>query len=109
MKGWSEQIMSKVRLEILSWPIETLGIEGTIDNVSLDQEIEEDNTVRDLLNQLATKYQPFGQVIFDVKAQKLTDSVSIFFNGSNLELANGLETKLSDGDTLTFAPPIAGG
>ena len=101
--------MSKVRLEILSWLTETLGIEGTSYNVSLDQEIEEDKTVKDLLNRLATRYQPFGQVVFDVKAQKLTDRVSIFFNGRNLELVNGLEAKLIDGDTLTFAPFIEGG
>ncbi|MFH0769268.1 MAG: MoaD/ThiS family protein [Chloroflexota bacterium] len=101
--------MSTVRLEILSWLTEKLGIEETSYKVTLDQEIEEDNTVRDILNRLATKYKPFGQVVFDVKAQKLTDTVSIFFNGRNLELANGLETKLSDGDTITFAPPIVGG
>ncbi len=101
--------MSKVRLEILSWLTETLGIEGTSDTVSLDQEIEDDKTVRDLLNQLATRYQPFGQIVFDVKAQKLTERVNIYFNGRNLELASGLATKLSDGDTLTFVAPIVGG
>ncbi len=101
--------MSKVRLEILSWLTETLGIEGTSDHVSLDQEIEEDKTVRDLLNRLATSYQPLVQTVFDVKAQKLTNRVSIFLNGRNLELVNGLRTKLSDGDTLTFVPPIVGG
>jgi len=101
--------MSKVRLEILSRLTETLDIEGTSDTVSLEQEIEEGKTVRDLLNRLATRYQRFGQVVFDVKAQKLTDRVSIFFNGRNLELVNGLKTKISDGDTLTFVPFIEGG
>ncbi len=101
--------MSKVRLEILSGLTETLGIEGTSDVVSLEQEIEEGKTVRDLLNRLAARYQRFGQVVFDVKAQKLTERVSIFFNGRNLELVNGLATKLSDGDTLTFVAPIVGG
>jgi len=101
--------MSKVHLEILSWLTETLDIEGTSDAVSFEQEIEEGKTVRDLLNRLATRYQRFGQVVFDVKAQKLTERVSIFFNGRNLELVNGLATKLSDGDTLTFVAPIVGG
>ena len=101
--------MSKVHLEILSWLTETLDIEGTSGAVSLEQEIEEGKTVRDLLNRLATRYQRFGQVVFDVKTQKLTESVSIFFNGRNLELANGLATKLRDGDTLTFVAPIVGG
>ena len=101
--------MSKVHLEILSWLTEILDIEETSGAVSLEQEIEEGKTVRDLLNRLATSYQRFGQVVFDVKAQKLTERVSIFFNGRNLELANGLATKLSDGDTLTFVSPIVGG
>ena len=101
--------MSKVRLEILSWLTQTLDIQATGEGVSFDQEIDEDRTVRDLLNDLAARYQSFGQVVFDIKAQKLTGRVSIFFNGRNLELANGLETRLSDGDTLTFVPPIVGG
>ncbi len=101
--------MSKVRLEILSWLAEALDIEGTSSAVNLEQEIEDDSTVRDLLNQLAAIYPRFGQVVFDVKAQKLTERVNIFFNGRNLELANGLATKLSDGDTLTFVAPIEGG
>ncbi len=101
--------MSKVRLEILSWLTETLDIEETSSAVSLEQEIEEGKTVRDLINRLATRYQRFGQTVFDINAQKLTGKVSIFFNGRTLELVNGLETKLSDGDTLTFVPLIEGG
>ncbi|MFH0768669.1 MAG: MoaD/ThiS family protein [Chloroflexota bacterium] len=101
--------MSKVHLEILSWLTETLDIEGNNDTISLEQEIEEGKTVSDLLNRLATRYPRFGQVVFDVNAQKLTERVSIFFNGRNLELANGLATRLSDGDTLAFVAPIIGG
>lgn len=101
--------MSKVSLEILSWLTETLDIEEKSNAINLEQEIEEGKTVRDLLNRLATRYPRFGQVVFDVKAQKLTERVSIYFNGRNLELANGLATKLSDGDTLAFVAPIVGG
>jgi len=101
--------MNKVRLEILSPLTEVLDIEGKSGAVSFEQEIEEDKTVRDLLNRLTTSYQRFGQVVFDVKAQKLTERVNIFFNGRSLELVNGLATKLSDGDTLTFISPIVGG
>ena len=101
--------MSKVRVEFLSWLTDTLGIEGTDDEVNLDQEIEGGERVRDLMSQLALKYPRFGQIVFDVKAQKLTEWVCVFFNGRNLELADGLETKLSNGDTLTFVPPIEGG
>ncbi|MBI4282888.1 MAG: MoaD/ThiS family protein [Chloroflexi bacterium] len=101
--------MNKVHLEILARLTETLGIAGTSDDISFEQEIGENETVSDLLNRLAARYQTFGEVVFDTKAQKLTERVSIFFNGRNLELANGLRTQLSDGDTLTFVTPIAGG
>lgn len=100
--------MSKVHLEILGWLTETLGIEGT-NEIIFDQEIEGDKTVKDLLNQLAPRYQRFRQMVFDVKAQKLTGRVGIFFNGHILESVNGLETKLKDGDILTFIPPMVGG
>ena len=101
--------MGKVRVEILSWLTETMSVEGTSDEITIDQEIEGDKTVRDLLNRLVGRYPRFGQIAFDVKGQRLTDRVSIFFNGRNLELVNGLETRLSDGDTLTLVPPIEGG
>ena len=101
--------MSEVRLEILSWLKETLDIEGTGDSFSFGEEIEEDNTVRDLLNRLATEYPRFGEVVFDVKTQKLNEGVNIFLNGYLIELIKGLRTKLTDGDTLTLLPTIEGG
>ena len=101
--------MGKVRLEVLPSLAETLGIEGTSEEVISDQEIEDEKSVRDLLNRLGARYQRFGQIVFDINAQKLTGRVVIFFNGRALELVNGLETKLSDGDTLTFVPLIEGG
>lgn len=101
--------MSTVRLEILSSLAEALDIKSTGDSTTLEQEIEDGMTVKDILHLLATRYQHFGQVIFDVRAQKLTEGVSIFINGRNLELADGLATKLGNGDVLTFIAPIVGG
>jgi molybdopterin converting factor small subunit len=101
--------MIKVSLEILAGLNETLDVNGKSDAVSLEQEIEEGETVSGLLNRLATGYPRFVQVVFDDKAQKLTERVSIFYNGRNLELANGLATELRDGDILTFVAPIIGG
>ena len=101
--------MAKVRLEVLPALAETLGIDGTSEEVISDQEIEGGNSVRELLNRLGARYQRFGQMVFDINTQKLTDRVAIFFNGRALELVNGLETKLKDGDTLTFVPFIEGG
>ena len=101
--------MITVHLEILSSLVDTLDSDSKSDTVILEQEIEEGITVRDILNRLSIKYQRFVEVVFDVKAQKQTESVNIFLNGRNIELLNGLTTKLSDGDTLTFITPIIGG
>ena len=99
----------KVRLEVLPALAETLDIEPTVyENVS---GLEEDGTVSvgKLLNRLCAEYPRFGQMVFDVDSQKLRDRVMIFFNGRSLDLADGLDTELGDGDTLTFVPQIVGG
>jgi molybdopterin converting factor small subunit len=102
-------MIGKVRLEILSSLAETLDIEETIEEVISEQETYGDRSIRGLLNRLSARYRRFGQIVFDVSTQKLTGRVTIFFNGRALELSSGLDTKLIDGDTLTFVPLIEGG
>lgn len=102
--------MGKVYLEIIPSSLaETLGIERTSEEAISDKEIDGDKSIIGLLNRLGAKYQRFGKIVFDINTQKLTGKVGIFFNGRALEPVNGLETKLSDGDTLTFVPVIEGG
>ncbi|MEE8470166.1 MAG: MoaD/ThiS family protein [Dehalococcoidia bacterium] len=101
--------MGKVHLYALPGLAETLGIERTSEEPIPDQGIGGDTSVRDILNRLCARYQRFGRIVFDMDAQKLTGRVAIFFNGRSLELVNGLESKLSDGDSLTFVAPIEGG
>jgi len=101
--------VSIVRLEILSSLVEALNIESKRDSIILEQEIGEGMTVREILQRLAVRYERFGQIVFDVRDQKLNEGVNIFFNGSTLELADGLATRLGDGDVLTFIAPIVGG
>ena len=101
--------MGKVRLEVLPSLAETLGIKGTIEEYIPDKEIDGEKSVGNLLNRLCARYPRFGQIVFDTDTQELTGKVIIFFNGRALELVNGLDSKLSDGDTLTFVPLIEGG
>lgn len=98
-----------MRLEVMSAFAETLGMPGTSEEIISEQETGGDKSVRSLLNRLVTKYQYFGETVFDSNTQKLTGRVIIFYNGRDLELSDGLETKLGDGDTLTFVPFIVGG
>ena len=99
----------KVKIEVLASLAESLGMERTSEEVLPDQGSGCDTSVRFFLNQLGKQYLRFGRVVFDINAQKLTGTVIIFLNGRALELINGLETQLSDGDTLTFVPIIEGG
>ncbi|MBI4283631.1 MAG: MoaD/ThiS family protein [Chloroflexi bacterium] len=101
--------MAKVRLEVMSALAETLGMEVTSEGVLPAAEIGGEKSVRDLFNRLGSRYPRFSQIVFDRNTQKLTGRVIIFFNGRDLELMDGLETRLNDGDTLTFVPAIEGG
>ncbi len=100
--------MAKVRLEILPSLAETLGMAGTSEEVLSEQETGGVKTVRDLLNRLSASHQRFD-CLFDINTQKLTGRILVFFNGRDLELVDGLETELTDGDTLTFVWLIEGG
>jgi MoaD family protein len=101
--------MPKVRLEFLSWFAAILGTEKSDEDTVIETTIEENRTVKELLNRLALKYPRFEERIFDTRTQKLNTKVAVFYNGRHLEMANGFETVLRDGDTLTFLPPIEGG
>jgi molybdopterin converting factor small subunit len=102
--------MGKVRLEVIPSLADTLGIEVTSEEAIPEPETEGDhNSVGELLNRLCSRYQRFGQLVFDIDTQELTGEVIIFLNGRALELVNGLDSKLSDGDTMTLVPLIVGG
>ncbi len=101
--------MSTVRVEVLPPLAESLGIEKTSEEVISDPKSEGGNTVKELLNRLGERHPRFGRIVFDIQTQKLTGKVMIFLNGRALELVDGLETKLSNADTLTFVPHIEGG
>jgi len=96
--------MAKIHLEALPALAEALGISGAAEEVLADRE-----NLRDLLNRLGARYHRFGEIVFERDAQRLTGQVIVFLNGRNVELLDGLETRLTDGDTLTFIPFVEGG
>lgn len=91
---------SKVRLEI------ELLQSGCL---VLEKEIEEGTTLKDLLNEIVTTHREVVEIAFDTQDQKLTGAMAIILNGSFIQLLNGLETKLSNGDVIAFIPLIVGG
>ncbi|MDP2729428.1 MAG: MoaD/ThiS family protein [Dehalococcoidales bacterium] len=102
-----QRLKGKVYLQVLPLLAETLGMPETSE-MAISEETGGVITVRDLLNRLGNSYKHFDY-LFDIDTQKLSGKVNIFFNGCDLELLDGLETRLSDGDTLTFVWVIPGG
>lgn len=87
--------MCKVRVEMLR-----------PERLVLEKEIGGGETVKDLLNKVATTHKEFVEVAFDLQKQKLTGEMAIVLNG---QLLNALETKISNGDVVILIPILAGG
>ena len=103
------QTMGKVHLHVLPALAEALGIGEANEEAIPEQGNDGNYSALDLLNVLCAKYHRLNHSVFDVNTQKLTGQVVIFLNGRNLELIDGLATRLIDGDTLTLVPFIEGG
>ena len=99
--------MGRVRLEVMPWLSHALGAQDS--RLVLEEEIEEGETVGELLTRIATRYQRFGELVLDAETGRLTGHVSLTFNGRLLELLDGLQTKMRDGDSIVLVPVFAGG
>jgi molybdopterin converting factor small subunit len=99
--------MIKVRVEYLSGLTDTLRLAPAEEDVIFER--GENETVRDLFGRLALKYPRFNELFFDRASEKPNGRITIFCNGRRLELLNGLDTGLTDGDVITLMPPIEGG
>ncbi len=101
--------MGTVRVEFLFSTAHVIEGKGTSEHSILQIDVEEGEKVRTLLDQLVGRYPRIRPVIFDATSANLNEEVTLFLNGQRLELLNGLETKLKDGDVLSFLPFISGG
>ena len=82
---------------------------ATAGHLILEEEVPDGATVRGLLGQLAATYEDFDQFVFDPLTQTLSGKVRIIYNDLLLELQNGLDTKIQEGDTMILLPAFAGG
>jgi len=53
-------------------------------------------------------YNPLKNILFD-ETDQLHKWIIILRNGRNINVYNGLDTKLTDGDVIAIFPPVAGG
>ncbi|MFH1639932.1 MAG: MoaD/ThiS family protein [Chloroflexota bacterium] len=99
---------NKVRLEILPWIAGTCGFRGP-GRLMLEEQIEEGATIGILLRKIAGEHQSFKDVIFDASGRRLSGFVSIVLNDRFVDLLDGLDTPVKDGDTIVLFPVIEGG
>jgi len=98
-------LTSKVRLEF--WMADRLGFDQP-GPLILEEAVEEGESLRSLLNRLVARFSNFSEALFDPETQSLSSEVSILIN-NHINLSQGMDTKLQDGDKIVFLPILAGG
>lgn len=64
-------------------------------------------TVLEVINDIESKHGGFKDRL--VKDDKLHRFVNVYVNDEDVRFAGGLDAEVSDGDTLTILPAVAGG
>jgi molybdopterin synthase sulfur carrier subunit len=66
-------------------------------------------TVEELLTLLSEKYgKKFREYVYNKKG-KVQDFLSFLINGKNINVLQGFDTELKQGDTIAIIPPVGGG
>ncbi len=76
--------------------------------IVVEERIQEGESLRSLLTRLAGKFPHFSESLFDPQTQSLSSEVSILLN-NHVNLPQGMDTPLKDGDRIIFLPILAGG
>jgi len=74
----------------------------------VELEVSSGTTCGQALRELARREPEVGALLFTGEG-RLRDHLHVFINGRNVASLNGLETPLSEGDVVSFFPPIGGG
>lgn len=69
-------------------------------------ELPEGSTIEDLLKKLEEQY---GSRLDISRLVGENPNVKVLVNGREIMYLDGLRTKLRDGDSVAFIPPVAGG
>ncbi|MGB9698575.1 MAG: MoaD/ThiS family protein [Thermodesulfobacteriota bacterium] len=76
--------------------------------IVVEERIQEGESLRALLTHLAERFPHFSESLFDPQTQSLSSEVSILLN-NHVNLPQGMDTPLRDGDRILFLPILAGG
>ena len=97
--------LGKVRLEF--WMADRLGLDQP-GPLILEEPLEEGESLRSLLTRLAGRIESFAEAVFDPRTQSLSSEISLLLN-NHIDLPQGMDTKLKEGDRILFLPILAGG
>ncbi len=98
-------LAEKVRLEF--WMADRLGFDQP-GPIIIEESIQKGETIRSLLTRLADRFPYFSDSLFDPQTQSLSSEVSLLLN-RHVNLPQGMDTILKNGDELLFLPILAGG
>ncbi len=73
-----------------------------------DAQVKEGSTIRDLLSDLSSSNPRLKSAVFD-ESGMVRDYIVLTRNGDIVELPEGLDTELKEGDEVAILPPIVGG
>ena len=76
-----------------------------------EEEIQSPRTIRvkELLASLSEKYgREFTDYLYDERG-KVRTYIQILVNGRGINVLQGFETELEEGDTIAIFPPVGGG
>lgn len=62
-----------------------------------------------LLHEMAQRWPAFRELVLSADGQTKSDDVIIMVNGRHIEHLDGVQTALSDDDTVAITPVVAGG
>jgi molybdopterin converting factor small subunit len=97
--------VAQVRLEF--WMADRLGFDHP-GPLIVEEPLKDGESLRHLLTRLSARFSHFSENLFDPGTQSLSSEVSVVIN-SHVDLPQGMDTKLKDGDRVLFLPILAGG
>ncbi len=100
--------MSEVIIKIYSWLSDSFP-GRTLSHAVLKESFQEGETVRDLLDQLCSRYPSFSTVIYDGQTRRFYPHINFIYQGKAADAIRDLDRKLEDGDEIIFVPFYAGG
>ena len=100
--------MDHIQIVIMPWLSDAFGSEGS-QRVVLGEQIDPGSSLKEVLHLLAVKYEPFGSTIFDVRSERVRNHARVVVNDRLMELLEGVDTVLKDGDQLIFLAAYSGG